>query len=393
MQVLGFKKRSVRSVRLAGSGRQWPRVMTAVAAFMVVMGFMPGHASDASAGTIIGLNGVNASFYPNPFDPDGDGVTTGSEPSLINFGFNGFGFGLVEGLPVKNLVSRRDSQVSFGAARVQGNAFSAFMQAIAPQSFDVGTVITAQYTQNYGTSSDYTLNLNQQSGGPMLTQSGPGTPGTHPYQVTTLSSVVNNAIGFRVDQTMVTFANQGGTRYADFNEVMLLPDRLTPIPVVGAAGSAPATGSTFGTLAGLTDRSGGLGDQATLTGGWRVDNPASDRFMEIEFSQSEPLTGLVLSNWRDMTIIGLIKDDNGVAIASFTMTGGGNDGGEILPIHFDQPVVTQSLRIEFSGIGPIGFREVIPLRLAANVVIPEPAAAIFLATGLFLIVGRQRRAS
>ena len=327
------------------------------------------------AGTVGGA-GV---FIPvNPFDPDGDGVGSGSEASTTAFGVIGFGFGLTNPQNVRNIVRRYDGEENnLGGSRIQGQAFMGFHQVTAPAAFDVGTLITTHYIrQGYDAAQSYNLLLDGQS-----VQTGGGAVPSHLIRLTTLLDPLQGVSTVRVEQPMVTFNNTFGTRYADFGEALVFPDVMLPIPVSLVTASAPAGGSVIGSISGIHDGSNGLleFDAGTPTGLWKVFNPAPDRFFQLDFAGSQPLRMLLLSAWTSLPVSGSVFDDTDSLIATFSA-----DGGEWLPITFSQPVVTTGVRVTFDGAGAIGIREAIPLRL-----IPEPATVLML-TGLLMMLPRRR---
>src|SRR5262249_31535943 len=156
-----------------------------------------------------------ASIYSNPFDPNGDGVTTGAEATNITSGVLPGGGGSVGAIGLDHVVDRHDGR-SWNAptsGRLVGdtNGTSGFMQYTAASSFTAGTLITAQAAGPLDSAMPFNLKLDGAT-----VQSGAGAVNTHVYQVTALSnqSISQMRIEF---PSMPTFGGNPSQHYGDFN--------------------------------------------------------------------------------------------------------------------------------------------------------------------------------
>jgi len=338
----------------------------------------------ADAATVTGMNGFTASIFPNQFDPNGDGVTSGAEATTISFG--DVGGGTVDAsTQLVRVVNRVDNR-NGGGSRItssDGSASQGFMQFDAVIPFKVGSLLAAQRVAPAFTSAmAYDLQLDGD-----VVQSGPGTVNLHPYNFTLFDRPINNVSQLRLE---IDMADTGGTAtMADFAEVVLFEGSFEPIPVTSITASDPASGSTFGSKPGIHDFDGTHNTSGTA-GGWAIGNPNPDRFFQLDFGQTEVVRGLVLANWENIPVDGVIRDDGGTIVAEFTMDGSGSVG-DILPIRFDTAVGTSLLRVEFGGSDAIGIREAIPLRKVFILAVPEPSTLCLWPLGILGITRARRR--
>jgi hypothetical protein len=328
--------------------------------------------SAQGAVAVTGQNGVVASVYANPFDPNGDGVETGTEATTISFGSIGGGTVTVQ-FPLDNVVSRIDSSFFNGSnprgmGSIQsGNATQGFMQFDAASSFNVGTVIGDQWIgSGYGTPSFPNMAYTMKVGGTSV-QTGPGTAGPlgrHPIQVSTLAAPIS-ASQLRIEMNLA----EAGFRYANFSEAILLPDLLGRVAATPTASSGPPAD-----VLGVYDLVGGGIDDGS--GGWLGDPNSS---MTLTFSKPTSVNALVIAAWETASLSPdfVIYDDTNTSIAHVTMSA--KDYGAI---RFDTPVTTSSLRFDFTGNA--GLREVIVLTA------PEPSSLLTLAASGMLLLRRRK---
>ena len=335
----------------------------------------------AHAATVVGQNGVTAVEYFNVFDPNLDRTVSGSEATITSGPIGG---GAVTGSNLQRVVNRDDNRANSGGGRIQdatGVATQGFMQFQAAAPFSVGTVLSVQrVTENFDGPTPFTLRLGNAT---TLTtvQTGAGTVGTHPYQLTNFEKPMFNQDRVRIELGMDTF-NAGTTTIADFQEVILFEDRLAPIPVT----SITATTQTFGAIPGIYDFNGGTGNGSGGT--WATTNDDAPSFLELDFGSDQRVDGLVLANFENIAVSADILDDTNTVIAQITMDSGSL--GDILPIEFVTPVTTSSLRIEFDSEFAYGMREAIPLTQLEFVPIPEPSSLMLGLIGLSLLSLKRR---
>lgn len=340
-------------------------------------------ATPAIAATVTGMNGVIATQYANPFDPLGDGVTSGVEATTITTGAIGGGT-ISTSSNLDRIVNREDHRSNTGGGRIQssdGSATRGFIDFQAAVPFTVGTLISAQFVSSgFDAPMAFDIQVGAQN-----RQSGPGTVDLHPYQVTTFANKLSNIDRLRIKEDMVTFGGSTET-IADFQEVLLLPDSLEAIPVTQITATAPV----FGSVPGIHDFDGGHGGGGAA-GTWAVAPvPAqrSDRFFQLDFGGTETVSALVLANFENIGVDAVILDDTATEIAAFTMDEGSL--ADFLAIRFDTPVDTSFLRVEFNDTDAIGMREVIALRTVEPFV-PEPSTGVLLLIGGSLLASRRRK--
>jgi len=361
------------------------RITTCGSVFALAMLFGAMHTS-ANGATVIGQNGVIAGKYANVFDPNLDGTLSGGEATIT---VGAIGPGSVTSSNVSRVVNRVDARTAVpGGGRIEdtsGVATQGFMQFVTPSAFNVGTVLSVQrVTEGFNSPMNFALKLGTSSGTATV-QTGPGTVGTHPYQLTNFAYQQQNLTHLRIEESMATTAVNGATRFGDFQEVLLFSQRLEAIPVTNITTS----NTTFGNAAGVNDFSGSTGSGSV--GGWASGTPGANPFFQLDFGTDKTVNGLVLSNWENIPIQGNILDDNNTIIAQFTMTGD-NTVGEILPIEFLTPVTTSLLRVNFTNAGNVGIREAIALtQLEFMTPAPEPSTLCLGVLGLAALARVRRR--
>lgn len=282
------------------------------------------------------------------------------------------------GSPLVNVVNGQDNRNSGGggAGRIQDNiASSGFMQYTLGSSTTVGTVITAQAVPNGFTSTmPYTVSL----GGQTIV-SGPGTVNTHAITVTTLGAPLSANV-LRIDFPSMPTAG-GVTRYADFQEVLVLPDRLSRIPA-----TATASTTAFGTQSGIYDLDGAL----NASGGW-AGNQQSNPSVVLNFGSMQTVAALLIADWENLGgINATILNDQNATVASVVTTGATGSFGNFGVIKFDVPVVTSTLTLQFTDSSGhfSGVRELIAFSL-----VPEPSGFFLMFIGMAVTCCARRKQS
>ena len=311
----------------------------------------------------------NLSVEANPFDVNNDGVVSPGEATMTSGTIGG---GTVTAqYPLDNLVNRHDTSNDAEAARLisSDGATTAFMQYTAATSFNAGTVIGDQFVYGpFANATPYTLKLDGTT-----VQTGPGTPGTHPIQVTTLNSVVNVST-LRLEEGMSTYGPSGST-YAIMNEVLILPKRLNYIP---ATVTQTAGASWFGAPQAVSDLDGY---------GWGgTGNPT----LKLDFGAAKLVSTLVLANFDSSggPVDFNIYDDTHTLIGNVQMAGGAY--GEYTPVDLVTPVSTSSLTFEFSDVGGSGHSAMREIMVFSEVV-PEPSTFALLGLGGLFLWRRVRK--
>ena len=313
----------------------------------------------ANAHAVI-ITAGNATAYGNPF--------TGSTNTI---GVNSGGGTVTQGFSIDNVVSQQDCRQRRGNRAHPGrDRHQRLLHAIRGRApFTAGTVITSQNVGG-GFFSPMSYNIQLDGGSPV--QSGAGLVGSTAINVTTLASK-QTVQTLRVNEAMSTFNGTTGTHYGDMNEVLILPDRLAVVP-----STASATGTIFGSAAGLNDLQGG-------DNYWGGSNGSS---VTLTFSRAETISALVLVNLE--TVPGSsapltfnILDSLSNLDASVSMSEN-NSTDEFVGIKFNTPVTTSFLKFNFTNAGNAGMLEIIPLEA------PEPASLGLLAVGGLALLKRRR---
>lgn len=305
--------------------------------------------------------------YANPFDPNLD--RNASESTITSTA----GWGA--GAPLENIVNRVDGMNSVnGGGRLQlggGGGTAVWMDVLAPAPFTAGTVISSQNVwSGFSVTMPYTLKLASGASpawagiSPLFT--GPGTVGYETLQIANPGGVCDHV---RIDITATPYS---GTGYADYNDLIVLPDALRRVADVTAS-SMPA--ATWGSTASLVD--------LTNSSGWANQGSTSSQTITFSLPEFQRVDALVLYSYDNRSAAFTIRDSFGNAVANVTMTTG--PYGWSLPIQFDQPLYTDRLVFDWGAVSDVNFREVMILQI-----IPEPATGALLALAGPLLCRRRR---
>jgi hypothetical protein len=348
----------------------------------------------AAPAAVVGGGGT---LIVSPFDTDYDGNLDGSvtvnygNPSTglvddwytVNAGMNG-AFDHENNDGGNNWTWLQDDNDATG--------LPVYAQWNTPNTFQAGTLIydVVKYSYSYGTA-NYTTQV--ANGNPGLTTADwAGQPGgsgiatgsdgtiTSPAYVATLPSVVN-ANSLRVEfSEHLKRSNDGGNTFANshafIDEVTVLPDRYTPVAISSATASGQGS---LGASAGVD------GDAITQ---W-YHQTAGDEYIEVSFASAQTVDALVVYTYRGFPSDFEVTDAANHPLATVSgVTGSGVGYGEVVPIKFNTPSLTTSLRITFttnqnSGVG--GLAELIPLQR-----VPEPASLGLMAVGSPMMLRRRR---
>lgn len=325
------------------------------------------------AGLVTGQNGVVLSVYANPFDPNNDGVVSGTEATMTVGAIGSGTVGIAAGYSLQNLVNRHDGYNDNYGARMtdaSGLASNGFMQFQAASSFQAGTVIASQFTfVQFPVSTPYTVKLDGTA-----VQSGPGIPGTTPIQVTTLPRFITGS-QLRVEEGMSTYGATGPT-YGLMNEVMILPQRLN---LVAATVTQTAGTAWFGAPQAVSDLDGY---------GWGGRNNPS---LKLTFAAPTLVSALVVANFdassQPNPVNFNIKNDVGTVIGNVQLVG--TTYGEFIPINFVTPVTTSFLTFDFTDVGGSGFSAMREIMVFSDV--PEPSTALLFGLSGLLLLRKMRK--
>jgi hypothetical protein len=304
-----------------------------VAERLVVLLVAVAGVGSAGAATIVGQNGVTVSLYDNPFA--GSTNTHGA--------IGGGTVNLQGGYPESFVVNRvGDGRASTGMGALESTtAAQGYMQLDAVSAFMAGTVIGDQWLSSYYGASPsiysnmaYALKLDGTTA-----QTGPGIPGSHAMQVTTLAKTIS-VRQLRLEMNLAEY-NNGGSRYGNFKEVVLLPERMQRVAL---AGITQPTGTTAGypSLASLCDLSGaGTGAGSDPNGGW-VGSAGS--VVTFDFGGAHTVRALLCAAWEDAGLATKfnVKNDAGTIVANVDLA-----AGDYLVMRFDTPVTTSKLTLSF----------------------------------------------
>ena len=197
---------------------------------------------------------------------------------------------------------------------------------------------------------------------------------------------------FRLNITAVKDAGTtNNTAYADFNEVIILPDVLVQLEGVKAA----ASHTTSGSAANLVDNKADTGWQARagVSGGPAAGTQFSPTLTFTLGTAAEPLQqvdAIVFSSWTHSALNQpsnfTLKDGAGNVLAHITMVPE-NGRDWILPLEFTKSLVTDKIVMEFDAGTDFLFRDVMFFR---KVVVPEPATMSLLAMGGLALLRRRK---
>ena len=295
----------------------------------------------------------------------------------------------------QNLVSRQ-SGVGYRIRMSNANAAPnevpwLALQMPAGMSFQAGTVITTQQVSS-GFDRDMTFEFRLGAEGaatawsgiaPALT--GPGTPGKQTIRTATLDGGFYNT--FRLNITPAVYP--GYSPISDFNEVIILPDRLTHIEHRNGV-TVSGTSTTWGSVQNLLDL-----DNAETSDGW-TGGGGKDVSLTFTFDRVEgelqKIDAIVFWSYgnhpAEFTL--KYKDDTGnmVEMALISMLPAGGIGWT-LPLQLDKSIETDTIILDFGYIaGSVGLREVMFFTKAPT--IPEPATMTLLALGGLALLRRKR---
>jgi hypothetical protein len=255
-----------------------------------------------------------------------------------------------------------------------------YAQWTRPTSFQVGTILYDVIKFNYpdvaGTA-NYTVKV--ASGNPGLTSTawssiagGSGSAsvaGTGPIGIATLPAAVDaNTLRMEFSSTTYRILIDPNS-HAFIDEVTVLPERYARLTITGVTVSgAPSFPK---------ERAVDLDSQTR----W-FDQTAGDEFIQVSFGSSTNVDALVVYTYPGFPSDFTVTDDANNVLATVSGVSGGGFG-EVIPIRFDMPSMTSSLRITFTtsqvdGVG--GLAELIPLQL-----VPEPSTSLLLGLGGLLV--------
>ena len=343
---------------LSGSSSAMRTLVTGVAASIAI-----GSTSSAAI-MATGMNSHLVSVYSNPFSAAT--ATTDQTASQA----------------LANVVNGRESRMTSGSVsgRIEGNAATGYMRFALGGPVAVGTVITSHSVgAGFDSPMAHTVLLDNQ---PIA--SGSGTQDIHEIKVTPLASLATGST-LELDFSLSSFGGST-TKYADFNEILVLPDTLERIPL---AGTPTVSSTSFGTAAGLYDLTGGL----ATNGGWAGTSGSSPMF-ELDFGSVKTINALLVADYENALGVDVdILNDLNVVVANVVTTNSSASAatyGDFGVIKFITPVSTSKLTFQFHDTTghTSGLREVI-----AFTVVPEPAALSLFVAGSFAIwlTGRRRR--
>jgi hypothetical protein len=331
----------------------------------------------AEAATITGQNGYTASLYGNPFDPNNDGVGTGTEATAITAGSIGGGSVVVE-VPIAGVVSQRDTrgEGNSGTGRIRSDdpdgagpltpATSGYMKIVAAAPFTAGTVIAQQSAPSYFFAGlDYNLLLDGNS-----IQSRTTASNTQPIVVTSLGTM-STVQTLQLNMSMKPATGRGSSTFGAMNEVLILPDSFHEVSATASTPDATQFGEV---VTNLNNHSG-------LTGWFSSSATAS---ATLTFSGTKTIQALVMSSYENTPVSFDIYNDANLKVASGSLAGDGL--GDFVGVHFLTPVTTSSLKFVLTGGNATGFTEIIPFEL------PEPTSMGLVLVGGALMALKRRRA-
>jgi len=404
---------------------RWSKVALTAVCGCVVSNLAPRAFAE---GIVTGLNGLSLSIYANPFDPDRN---FNASESTANYGYDATGSStnwLLGHAPSATHALDRIDGRQFYDTVTQPNSSSyiyntsdntgpaAFFQFTAPASFTVKTIITAQDINFsfFGNPQPYNLKFN--TGSPGLDNSswslnsavasGPGTVLTHPIAV-----FQDIPASITADTMRLTFTRSsvsvGSNSQAAMQEVILLPDGLRKIATSVTVGNGVgySQDNTGGGGQGLIDAQGGPHSIPSASTGLWYDlsaNPATNKFFIINVDENVPINAMVL--FSDLSKATSPTDDS-LEFDIFTDTNllighvaFDRDYSEILPIKFDTPVTTSTLRFQvtnapfYANGGSGSDQNIASFREVLLLTVPAPAGAPLLVLGAALIARRRRSA-
>jgi len=300
----------------------------------------------------------------------------------------GVTFGLAEnwsgGQSLSGLLYRRSVAarlVKDGAAAQE----SAWFTAQAAAAFPVGTVITGQQVWNgFGTDMPFELTLGNSRGGAVnwgdfdVVLTGPGTLAWETLRVVTLDEV-GTYDAFRLSVQSTPYGSAG---FVDFNEVLLLSDRLSLLTGVTATASV---GDDIANDLLRLDKTGA---------GWWGGN--TDVRVTFDLGGKQTVDAIVFWSFAnhpvEFKVLCLGDEGQEVDVAFITMftdPGDQPSGGWTLPLQFGKAIETGTIILELTDLGNVngmaGLREVM---FFTNV--PEPATMALLAIGGLALLRRRK---
>jgi len=257
-------------------------------------------------------------------------------------------------------------------------------------SFTAGTVIVSQTVgSGFSHTMDYTFKLGNGtvkadgtlSGGSWreigeLSQSGNGS--TNTFYIANPGGTYNT---FRLD---ITAGYNGGITYADFSEVLILPDKLDYVKP-----SATSNYGGWGSAEGLLNLNNSSSSGWAYTGGARIDN--EDVKVTFTFGDvPQKLDAIVFwsfDHYADATFTLQYEDASGTMVDLATISMPYNDPkGWVLPVELTESLYTTKVVMNFGNSGAnVNFREVMFFEKA----IPEPATMSLLALGGLALLRRR----
>jgi len=331
--------------------------------------------------TVTGLGSWagKVSEYANPFDPNLDRTVSGAETTITSAP------GWATGYAPSNGVSRADARNRVvrlqrgGATGAPGPA--TWVEYAAATPFTAKTVIAWQdvWTGFTGTMPyEVRLGTGPSPAWGTITPvvADDGTPGSGDILIVNTSGSYD---ALRVDFPQTAY--YGGSWYADFQAVTVLPDTLQRIPGQSVVASS---GSDWGNTASLTDMLGNTG--------WAKWTGTTPWYVTVGLGGAQDVDALMVYSFENVSVTFKVKDDANNEIALVTMDIG--PYGWAVPIRFAEPLNTSSITLEFVNTDQVALREIIAFqKVAEPVLIPEPLTACMVAagTGLALAARRRRR--
>jgi hypothetical protein len=261
-----------------------------------------------------------------------------------------------------------------------------YAQWTHPVAYPAGTLIydVTKYTYpDVGGTANYSVKV--APGNPGLTSAAWGAitggtgstsvTNTSPIFVHTLDSVVNaNSLRFEFSSTTTRSFNS----HAFIEEAIVLPDRYVRLPIDGVTASGQ-----------------------NLPASQAIDNnprqqwfhqTGGNEFLEISFAEPEQIDALVVYTYVNFPSDFEIYDDASNLLATVSGVESLNTNyGNVVPIKFNVPSVTSSLRLVFTTNqqdGVAGLAELVPLQLAPA--IPEPSVIALMSPLAALLLRRRR---
>ena len=248
----------------------------------------------------------------------------------------------------------------------------------------IGTVITSQMiwsdTYNDPIHNTYPMSYDLRLGGggagtdwgnidPVM--SGDGTRGTYAIQVQTLDRV-GAYDSIRLDLNSVKLNNDKNEGFVDFNNVIVLPDRLEQIKATASTSSGGVASSLTGNTA----------------GSWWIPTTfpgtVTFAFPDLEPGEKQQIDAILIWSMDNASAAFTLKDGDGTPLVDISMPVGGGPG-YILPLQFDQSLHTDKIILDLAsgGLFQVMFLTKLPE-------IPEPATMSLLALGGLALLRRRK---